>query len=110
MRTAFSRTAPAARTAAPPPITACREAKAPRPNGVASVSPSTTRTSAIGSVSSAATSCATVVSSPCPCDVTPARTVTPPEGSILTVAPSCPVRNGIRGPAEAACPSPVSSL
>jgi hypothetical protein len=77
---------------------------------VASVSPSTTRTRSIGSVSSAATSWATVVSSPCPWDVTPASTVTAAEGSIRTVAPSWPVRNGMRGPAEAACPSPVSSL
>jgi len=37
-------------------------------------------------------------------------TVTAPEGSMRTVTPSCPVRNGIRGPAEAAWPRPVSSL
>ena len=43
---------------------------------------------------------------PCPCDVTPASTVTAPDGSIRTVAPSWPVRNGMRGPAEAACPRP----
>ena len=89
---------------------AWREAKAPRPNGVASVSPSTTRTLSIGTPSSPAASCAIVVSSPCPCEVTPASTVTAPEGSIRTVTPSWPVRNGMRGPAEAAWPSPVSSL
>ena len=106
----LSRTARAARMAAPPPITAWREAKAPRPNGVASVSPSTTRTEATGTPSSEATIWAMVVSVPWPCDVTPARTVTAPDGSIRTVAPSWPVRNGMRGPAEAAWPRPVSSL
>ena len=44
MRATLSRTARAARLAAPPPITAWRDANAPRPNGVASVSPSTTAT------------------------------------------------------------------
>ena len=63
-----------------------------------------------GTPSSPATSCASVVSSPCPCEVTPASTVTAPEGSMRTVAPSWPVRNGMRGPAEAAWPRPVSSL
>ena len=81
MRTTLSRTAPAARIAAPPPITACREANAPRPKGVASVSPRTTDTASNGTPSSDATIWATVVSSPWPCDVTPASTVTAPEGS-----------------------------
>ena len=110
MRTILSRTPRAARVAAPPPMTAWREAKAPRPNGVASVSPSTTVTASKATPSSEATIWATVVSVPCPCDVTPASTVTAPDGSIRTVAPSWPVRKGMRGPAEAACPRPVSSL
>jgi len=77
---------------------------------VASVSPRTTETVANGTPSTDATIWATVVSSPWPCDVTPASTVTAPEGSIRTVAPSWPVRKGMRGPAEAAWPRPVSSL
>src|SRR4030095_12711509 len=75
IRSALSRTACAARIAEPPPMTAWREAKAPRPNGVASVSPSTTRTLSSGTPSSPAASCAIVVSSPCPCEVTRARAV-----------------------------------
>ena len=110
MRAALSRTARAARMAAPPPITAWREANAPRPNGVASVSPRITVTDSNGTPSSEATIWAIVVSSPCPCEVTPASTVTAPDGSIRTVAPSWPVRKGMRGPAEAAWPRPVSSL
>ena len=57
-----------------------------------------------------ATICAIVVSSPWPCEVTPEKTVTRPSGFIRTVQASWPVRNGIRGPALAARPSPVSSL
>ena len=88
MAVILSRSARAARVTAPPPITAWRDAKAPSPNGVASVSPKITRTASSGSPSSAATSWAIVVSSPWPCEVTPASTVTAPEGSIRTVAPS----------------------
>ena len=91
-------------------MTAWREANAPKPNGVASVSPRTTLTASYGTPSSSATIWAIVVSVPCPCEVTPASTVTAPEGSMRTVAPSWPVRNGMRGPADAAWPSPVSSL
>ncbi len=106
----FSRTVRAARATAPPPITAWRDANAPRPNGVTSVSPSTTRTAEDDRPSSEPTSWAIVVSIPCPCDVMPTSAVTAPEGSMRTVAPSWPVRKGMRGPAEAAWPSPVSSL
>src|SRR3972149_6665059 len=84
--------------AAPPPITAWRDANAPRPNGVASVSPSITVTESNGTPSSEATTWAIVVSSPCPWEVTPASTVTAPDGSIRTVAPSWPVRTGLLDP------------
>ena len=77
---------------------------------MASVSPRTTDTASNGTPSSDATIWATVVSSPWPWEVTPASTVTAAGGIHRTVAPSWPVRNGMRGPAEAAWPRPVSSL
>src|SRR5262249_42135460 len=50
----------------------------PYPNGVPSVSPSSTVTSSTGTPSSDATTCATVVSWPCPCDCEPVVTTTFP--------------------------------
>ncbi len=45
MRSTFSRTASVARSTAPPPITPCRDEKAPNPNPPAAVSPRRTSTS-----------------------------------------------------------------
>ena len=53
------------------------------------VSPVSTRTSSIATPTALATTCAIIVSVPCPCSVTPVMQVSLPDGSSLIVQPSC---------------------
>ncbi len=85
----LSRSAQAACHAASPPMPAPRDAQVPPPYGVASVSPSMTRTRAGATPSAVATICASTAPVPWPCSVTLAWQITTPCASNRTVAPSC---------------------
>ena len=78
----------AARWIAEPLITAAREAKVPTAYGIRRVSPVTTSTSSNFTPSSSATSCANTVAWPWPWVVRPVATLTLPEVSMWTCAPS----------------------
>ena len=68
-----------------PPTAMLREPAVPLPIGIMSVSPCTISTSSMGTPSSSATTCAKVVTWPCPCEWVPVNTVTLPEGCTRTV-------------------------
>jgi len=76
-------------SAASPPTPVPRLAHVPPPYGVAMVSPVSTRTLSNDTPTAVATTCASIVSVPCPCSVTPVSTDTMPLGSSLAVQPSC---------------------
>ena len=78
----------AARWIAEPLITAAREANVPTAYGIRRVSPVTTSTSSNRTPSSSATSCAKTVAWPWPWVVRPVATLTLPEVSMWTCAPS----------------------
>ena len=65
--------------------------------------------SSIGTPTSSATICASVVSRPWPCEATPNTAVTLPAGSTRMVAASVPVAIGTPGATGIAEPIPVSS-
>ena len=71
---------------APPDITMQREPQVPVEYGVSAVSPWIRRTSAGSMPSSVWATCASVVSSPCPCECVPIETVTAPVWSNLISA------------------------
>ena len=84
----FSLARLAARWIAEPLITAAREAKVPTAYGIRRVSPVTTSTSSNLTPSSSATSWAKTVAWPWPWVVRPVATLTLPEVSMCTCAPS----------------------
>ena len=71
-------------TIAVPPTASDREPYVPMPNGTRPVSPWTTSTLSMSMPSLAATTCANVVSWPCPWLCEPVNTVTPPVGFTRT--------------------------
>ena len=86
MTLAFSFTLRVASISAAPPTAVVRLPYVPQPIGVMSVSPCTTFTSSTPTPISLATSCANVVSSPCPCGDAPMKTCTLPVGWTRTMA------------------------
>ena len=88
IRSTFSFARLAARWTAEPLITAARDANVPTAYGIRRVSPVTTSTSSNFTPSSSATSCANTVACPCPWVVRPIATLTLPEVSMCTWAPS----------------------
>lgn len=88
MRSALARTFRAASAIALPLITAARDANVPTAYPNRRVSPVVTRTSSIGTPSSAAAICANTVSCPWPCEVSPVDTCTRPAVSTSTCPPS----------------------
>ena len=88
IRSAFSRVRRAALWIADPLITAARDANVPTAYGIRRVSPVTTSTSSNRTPSTSATSCAKTVWWPCPWLVRPVATLTLPEVSTCTWAPS----------------------
>ena len=88
IRSTFSRARVAARWMADPLITAARDANVPTAYGIRRVSPVTTSTSSRGTPSTSAAICAKTVAWPCPCVVSPVATLTLPDVSMCTCAPS----------------------
>ena len=88
IRSAFSRARVAARWIAEPLITAAREANVPTAYGIRRVSPVTTSTSSKRQPSTSAAIWANTVAWPWPCVVRPVATLTLPEVSMCTWAPS----------------------
>ena len=74
--------------AAVPAMTALRLAKVPMPNAMRCVSPKTHLTVSWSTCSSSATIWASIVAVPWPCGAAPVTTVTCPDGSTRTPAPS----------------------
>src|SRR5699024_766700 len=99
-----------ARWVAPPAITILLEANVPMPYGETSLSPCRTDTLAGLTPSASPQTCARVVSNPCPCDWTPVRTTTLPEGSTVTVADSNPKPTGSPLLAHSIWPCAVCSV
>ena len=88
MRSAFSFARSAARWIAEPLITAAREAKVPTAYGILRVSPVVISTSSNRTPRVSATICAKAVWWPWPWVVSPVATLTRPEVSMCTCAPS----------------------
>ena len=88
IRSAFSLARRAARWIADPLITAAREAKVPTAYGILRVSPVVISTSSKRTPRVSATICAKAVWWPCPWVVRPVATLTLPEVSMWTWAPS----------------------
>src|SRR5215470_7576157 len=106
---ALSLTFRAASTSAAPPTAVVRLPYVPQPIGVTSVSPWTTLTSLTSTPISLDTSCANVVSSPCPCGDEPMNTCTLPVGWTSTIALSQSPPWNPMAPATCDGPRPQSS-